>query len=509
MVSARRTLFFVVLVAFQSSSLFSETSRASAQDKETQLSAAKGFTIEQALNFPYPEETSIVAAPNADRIAWVENKHGVRNIVVAEAPQWKLQKLTNYTKDDGQTLIDLSFSSDGSMIVYTRGGAKNQQGQSPNPDGDPAGAKQAVWIISWSGGAPRKVDMGSAPKFSPDSSSTAGWVGYLKDGTIWLAPTGGGTAIEVFAQGVNTDLEWSPSGKQIAFVSNRSGHSLIPIYDVDKKDIHYIAPTVDRDSYPLWSPDGRYIAFIRSTISFGERGSSLTGPDRPTPWSIMIHDTTQGNVHETWHSGQEANDSLPNLPGNTLLSWGEGNVIIFSSEQEGWQHLYSVSIAGGVPKLLTPGNCEYDYMAYSADRKTILYSSNCEDIDRRHLWQVSVTGGKPQSVTSGTGLEWWPVPTSSGNWIAFLGSDAQHPAAPFIKTWEKSQPIAEKAHALTQLPSDFPVSQLVTPKQVVFKATDGLDIHGQLFLPSNLKQGEKHPAIVHMHGGPLRQLLLG
>ena len=41
------------------------------------------------------------------------------------------------------------------------------------------------------------------------------------------------------------------------------------------------------------------------------------------------------------------------------------------------------------------------------------------------------------------------------------------------------------------------------------KAEDGLSIHNQLFLPKDIKPGERRPAIVFVHGGPIRQMLLG
>src|SRR6202007_599229 len=58
-------------------------------------------------------------------------------------------------------------------------------------------------------------------------------------------------------------------------------------------------------------------------------------------------------------------------------------------------------------------------------------------------------------------------------------------------------------------PANFPSQQLVTPQQVIFPSADGLEIHGQLFLPADAKVGEKRPALVFMHGGPIRQMLLG
>jgi dipeptidyl aminopeptidase/acylaminoacyl peptidase len=49
----------------------------------------------------------------------------------------------------------------------------------------------------------------------------------------------------------------------------------------------------------------------------------------------------------------------------------------------------------------------------------------------------------------------------------------------------------------------------VTPQQVIFKAADGVEVHGQLFVPRDGKAGAKHPALVFTHGGSMRQMLLG
>jgi dipeptidyl aminopeptidase/acylaminoacyl peptidase len=59
------------------------------------------------------------------------------------------------------------------------------------------------------------------------------------------------------------------------------------------------------------------------------------------------------------------------------------------------------------------------------------------------------------------------------------------------------------------VPADFPADSLVVPQQVIYTATDGMQIHAQLFLPPNSTPGQKHPALVFMHGGSRRQMLLG
>ncbi|UCC30310.1 MAG: S9 family peptidase, partial [Phycisphaerales bacterium] len=66
------------------------------------------------------------------------------------------------------------------------------------------------------------------------------------------------------------------------------------------------------------------------------------------------------------------------------------------------------------------------------------------------------------------------------------------------------RPIAPGA-----IPDEFPRDSLVEPVPVLFDAADGLRIHGQLFIPKEIKADERLPAVIFMHGGPIRQMLLG
>jgi len=470
------------------------------------------FTIEQILSFSFPETTSMIAAPKGDRVAWVSNTVGRRNIWGAEAPEWNARQITHYTADDGQEISDLDFSSDGGLIAYVRGGDKNREGELPDPASDPAGVDQSVLTIAWAGTALHKVDVGNHPHLSPHSTAASGWVAYEKEGKIWVAGIGGGKPTEVYMRGENSGIEWAPDGRKFAFTTNRASHSLIAIYDATKKQISYVAPTTDRDNTPRWSPDGKYIAFMRSGGfggGGGGRGARGGGGGRggagggPAIWVVAVSTNDAHRVYQT--AGGTGSLAVQ----HDVLNWGADGRLVFVSEIDGWQHLYSVPMTGGNADLLTPGQCEYETMSFTADRKNILFNSNCGDIDRRHLWQVSISGGAPVAVTSGEAIEWMPVTTSSGKWLVYFGSDAQHPATPFARSWSVSQPSSGKAHAMMPWPKEFPADKLVTPKQVIFPSEDGLEIHGQLFLPSDLKPGEKRPAIVFMHGGPSREMLLG
>jgi dipeptidyl aminopeptidase/acylaminoacyl peptidase len=137
----------------------------------------------------------------------------------------------------------------------------------------------------------------------------------------------------------------------------------------------------------------------------------------------------------------------------------------------------------------------------------VLFNSNCGDIDRRHLWTVSVMGDHPSQFTRGESNEWSPVVLGDGQTLVYFSSDAKHPARPFLTKLTGDHITG--ALAPETWPANFPSQQLIAPQQVVLHATDGLEIHGQLFLPPNAGAKEKKPALVFMHGGPIRQMLLG
>ena len=468
------------------------------------VQAQQKFTLEQVLSAPFPD--GLTAAKSGDRLAWTFDEQGRKNIWVAQGPDFKARRLTSYMEDDGQELSSLRFSEDGNTIVYVRGGGKNPAGQYPNPTSNPAGEEQDVWAIAWTGGAPRKIDAGHSPQIS-----SRGIVAYLRDGQIWLAPLNGLEKPEqLVVRGTNSGLRWSPDGSKLAFASFRTDHSFVGIYNVAAKSVDFISPTVDSDSSPIWSPDGKELAFIRRpAVPRNTPQGYFIEPDRPHPWAIWITDTSNWNAKEIWHSGGQMQDSFPYMAEDTgggVLNWGAGNAIVMASEQDGWQHLYALSAAGGAPKLLTPGACEVEQWSLTPDKKTVLFNSNCNDIDRRHLWSVNVDGGHLFQWEKLDSIKWSPVALSDGRSVAYLGSSATTPAEIFLTTMEEH---AASSRELVALSKDFPEGELVTPQQVIFKSADGLEIHGQLFLPKDLKAGEKRSAVLFLHGGPMRQMLLG
>jgi len=476
--------------------------------KPAPTTAQESFTLGQVLSAPFPSD--LTAAKKVPRLAWVLDEEGKRNIYVAEVPGSKVRRLTAYLQEDGQELSDLQFSEDGKTMVYTRGGGKNHNGQSPNPTSNPAGAEQAVYRIDWSGGEPQKVDAGHSPRLS-----IGGLCAYVRDGQLWLVNLNSGEKpAQIAVRGTNSGQQWSPDGSKLAFTSDRGDHSFIGVYDVAAKTVHFVAPTVDGDSIPEWSLDGKRLAFVRQPATQRDTPEGyFIEPDRPHPWAIWVADATSWGAREVWHSGLDLQDSFPYMAGDTgggVIHWAADNRIVFASEHEGWQHLYSLSSEGGSPKLMTPGNCEVEKWSISGDGKTILFNSNCGDIDRRHLWRVSADGTGLQQRTfeeATHGIEWSPIFLANGADFVYLRSDGQKPASLFYSTLTPDTAAFELKP--DSWPKDFPADKLVIPQQVVFKSADGVEIHGQLFLPRTMKPGERHPGVLFFHGGSMRQMLLG
>ncbi|HEX4545333.1 MAG TPA: prolyl oligopeptidase family serine peptidase [Candidatus Acidoferrum sp.] len=469
------------------------------------VNAQKPFTLEQVMRAPFP--SNLAAAQKNNRVAWTLNQEGRRNIWVAEGPGFAARQFTKYNEEDGQELSDLSFSADGNTIIFVHGDGKNTAGQVPNPTSNPRGAEQAVWTVAWSGGEPQRVDAGHSPEIS-----SRGTIAYVKDGQIWLAAIDGSEKPQqLVARGQNVDPHWSPDGSRLAFVSARGDHAFIGAYDAAAKTVHFISPSVDSDGDFVWSPDGKRIAFVRRSAETRDAPQGFfIAPDKPHPWAIWTGDADTGKAHEVWHSSAAPQGSFPYMAQDTgggVLNWAAGNQLVIASEEDGWQHLYALSADGGKPKLLTPGNCEVEQWSLTPDKKTVLFNSNCEDIERRHLWRVPASGGDLARLTQGGGIEWSPVPLSDGQRFVYLASDARHAGRVFLRDFAGDSPTVPLASETW--PKDFPSDKLTVPQQVVFKSTDGLELHAQVFVPAEMKAGENHPALIFLHGGPTRQMLLG
>ena len=464
--------------------------------------AAPKFTLQQIMSYAFPVD--LTAAPKDGKVAWVLDEKGARNVWVAEAPSYKGRRLTNFTADDGQEIEEIQWLPDAKSLIYVRGGDFETHRDNPNPASSPEAVEQAIWFASLDGASPRKLSEGNSPALSPNGDRVA----FLKANQVWTIGLAASDkpAQLIHAKGQASGIRWSPDGSRIVFVNGRGDHAFIGMYDFRSKALQYLDPSVDRDTSPVWAPEGREVAFVRvpsTTRAF------MFGPVRSAqdPWSIRIANADNGAGRELWKASPGPGSAFHPMVAENQLFWGAGNRIVFPWEKTGYVHLYSISTRGDTPTDISgAGDYEIEHVALSEDRKTVLFSSNQGDIDRRHISRVSLLGDNLTHVTSGHGLEWSPVDLSDGKGVAMLCSDFRTPAHASVLLAGTSKP-AELAPET--LPHDFPSASLVEPQQVILTASDGMPIHAQLFLPPGAKQGDKHPAMIFFHGGSRRQMLLG
>jgi len=455
------------------------------------------FSLSQVLSFPMP--LALVAGQKGHSVAYVLDERGVRSLWYAQTPDFAPRELWNSGVDDGQELTDLSISNDGKYVVYVRGGSHDANWVThpwPNPALSPVEQHMTVMSLPTSGGVPKTLGDGDAPVISADGSTVA----YVHDpdGAVWSAPIDGSVAAALlfFDRGRDSDLQYSPQETALTFTSNRDDHSFIGIYRNQSTPLEFLAPSTSQDFSPRWSPDGTRIAFIRIPGAGGPPPNLLQ--EQPQPWAIWVANAADAQGHEAWHSGASGRDSLPGING-PQLNWVAGGDLVFISEQSNWPLLYEVSADGGVARPLTPGNFMVEDTSISPDLASIYFSANSGstpgDIARRHVFRVSVAGGAATPFTSGADSQWWPAATTDG--AAYVNAGSREPFT-----------IAHNSRKLNadQIPSDFPAPQLVVPKLVSFKSSDGLDIQATLF--SQEGGAAKKPAVIFVHGGPSRQMLL-
>jgi dipeptidyl aminopeptidase/acylaminoacyl peptidase len=492
--------------------------------------SAQPTSFEAFKHYPFP--TELCASAKGSKIAWALNEQGVRNVYVAQGPDFTPRQLTRYSQDDGQEITSLTISPDGKYVVFVRGGDHGGNWDNSLPTDPTSGLepfKMQIASLPFDGGDPKYLAEGDYPVISPDGKQVA----FIKNGQVWAAPVdGSATARRLFTtRGTLNSLEWRPAGSALVFVADLGDHSVIGIYTDSTTPLKWIAPSFSRDLSPRWSPDGSRIVFVRRPASGGAPDSLLTL--RPTPWSLYIAEIATNKATLLWQSPHTLRGSWPTTDGEANLHWGAGNKIVFLSYQDGWPHLYAIdatstiNAASTIPitsstrttptipttrpkeQLLTPGSFMCEHIALSADRRYLTFSANTgndpNDIERRHAAIVNLDDNKMQVLTPGDGLEWTPILPAEGNVVAFIHATAQQPPLPAIMPLNGDRKIT--LLGADRIPADFPKDKLITPKAVTFLSADGLTIHADLFLPPG--GTAKKAAIIFVHGGPPREMLLG
>ena len=131
--------------------------------------------------------------------------------------------------------------------------------------------------------------------------------------------------------GIDTSPTWSPSGRQVAFVSSRDGAGQIYIADIDGANVRRIVKEGGDADCPAWSPDGRWLAFHWK-------------PHKSQNYDIYIAEVSSAKIFQLT-SGSGSNESPTWAPDSRHLA--------FQSTRRGTPQIYAVLADGTEARMLT------------------------------------------------------------------------------------------------------------------------------------------------------------
>ncbi|MDA2924270.1 serine/threonine-protein kinase [Acidobacteria bacterium AH-259-L09] len=247
------------------------------------------------------------------------------------------------------------------------------------------------------------------PAFSPDGNQIAfSWNGEAGDNfDIYVKLIGAGKPLRLSTHPASeSNPVWSPDGRHIAFIresGERSAVFLIPsLGGPERKLTDVPVPSYRGDTGTLdWSPDGEFL-----TLS--------DAASRSEPLSVFLFSLqTREKTQLTFPPAQSRGDRQPAFS-------PDGQTLAFV-RQTSWavEDIHLVLVSGGEPRPLTHDNRRVLGLAWTADGREIVFSSDREG--SRRLWRISIAGGAPKPLGIGEDAH-WPVVSRQGHRLAYTQS---------------------------------------------------------------------------------------
>jgi dipeptidyl aminopeptidase/acylaminoacyl peptidase len=410
-------------------------------------------------------------------------------------------------------------SPDGSWVAYTVSSVDSAKDKR-NTD---------IWMVSWDGAQTVQMtnspDSESSPRWSPDGkylsfvSSRQG----AKSSQVWLLDRRGGEAVKLtdIKAGVS-EYSWSPNSRKLALVvrdpspdekngespstskplvinryqfkedgagylSNTPRYSHIYLFDVEEKKLDTLTRGPFDHSDPVWSPDGKYLAFV---------SNRTPEPDRNNNADIYIAEAMPGAAARqvtTWKGRDGSPEWSPDgLRLAYLRSGSDADWMMYDQSE-----LAVISREGGEPKILSATlDRPVSNPRWTKDGKTI--AALVSDDRQRFVALFPVIGGAMTKLIAGersfSALELH----KSGQWMTMMS----HPKMP-------GELFALENGALRKLTKvhDAFLEPLELASVEGFRSVsrDSAVVGNLLFLPPKGQKEQRLPAILYIHGGPVAQ----
>jgi dipeptidyl aminopeptidase/acylaminoacyl peptidase len=268
-------------------------------------------------------------------------------------------------------------------------------------------------------------------------------------------------------------LSWSPSGNEIAFLSNREAdpeaNNNSDIYAVDVQGrVRQITETRGCEYEPAWSPDGKLIAYTATTRDI-------------TTIDSVAEDTHVWVIDAEGGRGRDltiAQDRRARSP-----RWSRNSrTIFFLAGDRGRTYIYAIATSGErEPRtVVQPG--------------PVIRFADALIAPPPRPFQISGFSISTANIPSGESVD--TIGRASS--LAFTLSDAINPA----EVWTASStglPMRRVSAHNDALTRSVALSE---PEEIRFKSFDGTSVQGWLMKPIGFREGQRYPLILSIHGGP-------
>jgi dipeptidyl-peptidase-4 len=186
-----------------------------------------------------------------------------------------------------------------------------------------------------------------------------------------------------------------------------------------------------------------------------------------------------------------------------LTLYDKGNRFLFTSERDGWKHVYSVDLSGSA-KLLTPGNYDVIRLSGLDEKKGWLYFvASPENPTQEYLYRVQIDKpGKPERVTPAElgGTNSYRLSPSGQFAFHTYSRFGQPPVTDLVqlpqhkrlKTLVENKELATRVNSLRKSPAEF----------IKVDIGEGVLLDGWMMKPPDFNSAKKYPLFIYVYGEP-------
>jgi dipeptidyl aminopeptidase/acylaminoacyl peptidase len=180
----------------------------------------------------------------------------------------------------------------------------------------------------------------------------------------------------------------------------------------------------------------------------------------------------------------------------TRAGWLDGDRVYFTSEADGFAHVYSTKSDGTDRKQLTSGKWEVLDVQLTPDRTTFYLSTSETSPFDAQLYRMSVNGGAREKLTAKPGAHATTM-SPDGQWLADVYSFANKPPELYLV---KTAAGADMAQLTTSPSADWQSFKWLIPEIVHIPASDGIRVPARIYKPADMNAQPNGAAVIFVHG---------